>query len=129
MPSLANLDELAIWAWDVKHRCQLAVAATFLVVAPADAVAMGAEIMKVMELCSNGVPWRFFIRKLMRPFDAFGSSLCASSDFSPAVETRADQTTSLSSAADRTSSTVTSLRNFAAGVIWPEFGIYSSSLQ
>lgn len=46
----------------------------------------------------------------MRPFDPAASAVTSSSDCSPAVETRAANTTSASLALDRTSSTVTSLR-------------------
>ena len=63
-----------------------------------------------MLLCSNGVPCRLRSRKPIRPAEALGSSSMAARDCSPWVETRADQTTSASPAAERTSSTVMSLR-------------------
>lgn len=55
---------------------------------------IGALMKKVIELCSNGLPCRSRIRKLMSPLERSGSLVTSSRDCSPAVETRAANRTS-----------------------------------
>src|SRR5215472_16370404 len=64
-----------------------------------------------MAECSNGVPCRSRMRKLIKPDDRSGSAWMSSWDCSPLVDTRAAQITSESLAECLIISTVMSLRN------------------
>src|SRR5215472_14885331 len=78
--------------------------------------------------CSNGVPCRSRIKKLIRPADRSASPSTSASDCSPLVETRAAQMTSASAAEALTSSTVMSLRKVMSGTVVIVLAVIVSSI-